>query len=420
MKSILLTVFTLVFAISLQAQFVEVSYGPSYADQVYYTFEGDETTTIASADWDLAFTAVGFQDAGIFVNEATPLGGTSLELYLAPTSTFAEIVDPNAIITAPILWNDEQNWENGAFNSIAAPGDFFDYGWGQYDQMANAVFGNAIYVLKMRDGSYKKIMIESLIFTTYTLKIADLDGANEVTVTIDKADHEDADLVYYSIETNSVLTDVPSQWDLLFTRYWTPLEDGGELVDYSLTGVLSGAGVEVAEARGVAPADAVLDDYVGSFTTTLDEIGYDWKAFSFSTGWSIDQELSYFVKLSDNTVWHINFIDFEGSSTGTTVFQKNNLGTLTSVANNEFVEAFSVFPNPVIDEATIALTLKQGGPIQMQLTNMLGQRIWASGNLNASEGFQVFTLPELGLASGHYVLSLIKDGQIVSRKITQR
>ncbi|MEN0005293.1 MAG: T9SS type A sorting domain-containing protein [Bacteroidota bacterium] len=417
MRVNLLTLLFFFTAVSLFAQdFVQVSVGPTYSNQTYYTFDGDEVVSVPNTSWDLAFTATGFQDAGVFYNEATALGGSTLELYVSPTTSFDEVVDPNTI-TTPILFNDEQSWDRGAFNSIATPGSFFDYGWGQYDQMSNSVIGSTIYVLKLRDGSYKKIMVESLIITTYNVKIADLDGANEVTLTIDKADHAGADLVYYSIETNSIVTTVPNQWDLLFTRYWTRLEDD---IDYSLTGVFSGFGVEVAEARGVTPTDADLDDFVGSFTPVLDEIGWDWKMFSFMSGWSLEGDLSYFVKLADNTVWHILFVDFEGSSTGTSVFQKFNLGMLTSVSDSDFVEEFSVFPNPVINEATVAVTLKEGGPIHLQLTNMLGQQVWTSGKIDTNGGFQVFTLPELNLAAGQYVLSLVKDGEVVSRKITQK
>lgn len=44
--------------------------------------------------------------------------------------------------------------------------------------------GNRVFVIKLRDGSYKKLMIQSFAGGTYNLKYANFDGTEEKTVAI--------------------------------------------------------------------------------------------------------------------------------------------------------------------------------------------------------------------------------------------
>ena len=395
----------------LKAQeFVEVSYGASYTDQVFFQLSDCSSTTITDSNWDIAFTTVGFQDAGIFINEAAALSGTELLLYLAPTNNFEDDINP-ADLTERLV-NDEQSWDWGAFNATRSEMNPLDYGWGLYDPVANQVNGTTVFVIQLRDGSFKKFMIESLVLTTYNFKYADLNGANELTFTLDKSDFPGTDLALFSL-TDGEAIDVPNtnEWDLFFTRYTTPLDAGdGEILEYVLTGVISGTGIEVAQADEVDPQTVDYEDYINEFSSALDIIGYDWKFFDMGTfQWIIPDDIAYFVKDRTGTVWRIVFVDFEGSSTGNAVFQKDEVGVVSSVDDPQSVfEDFTIFPNPASADVSISFSLKKAGQVNMTLLTATGQVVW-NNTIAANSGFNVANLPNRSYPAGSYVVRIEFD-----------
>ena len=79
----------------------------------------------------------------------------------------------------------------------------------------------------------------------------------------------------------------------------------------------SGVGTQVVEINDKAPAQVTEADAV-DFSTRFDVIGYDWKVFAFDGGYSIPENLSYIIRSNQGKLYHLTFIDFEGSSTGVT------------------------------------------------------------------------------------------------------
>ena len=102
-----------------------------------------------------------------------------------------------------------------------------------------------------------------------------------------------------------------------------------------------------------------------------------------------------------------------------TVFEKTFVGSVSAIGDIESAfSTFDVFPNPVIDEATIAFTLKNAGKLNLTLTSVLGQQVW-SYQTQANEGFNVVTLPNLSLTAGTYFLNLqTESGETVSKKVS--
>jgi len=424
MRIRLLTLMFVSVVISLSAQsFVQISNGSGYADQAYFRLSDDAVTPVANESWGLAFSTIGLSDAGISVNESTTsVFGQSvpeLELYLTEATDFSATIDTATL--GPRLFNDESSWENGALNGAAAPGDPFDLGWGAYNPVNHSLTGSRIFAIRLRDGSFRKFMIESMAGGVYTLRYANLDGSDEQTVQIAKDDFPDAPLALFSFETGKTLSSTGA-WDLFFGRYYTKLEDDeGNLLDYPVTGVLSAPGVEVAEAVNVDPTSVEYEAYVDSFNTRLDIIGYDWKSFDFAGGWIIANDVAYFVKTPDGRIWKLHFIDFEGSSTGVSTFEKTDLGLLSSVASphSNFAEA-SLFPNPVVNEATVAFTLKRAqNELPLQIQNLNGQMLW-SATIDAATGFNVTTLPALNLPAGMYVVTLGQGKDAVHLKMVRK
>ena len=119
------------------AQEVTVSNAPGYAEQVFYRLSDDATTTVSNDSWDIAFTTVGLQDAGIHVNESAgfQFGSTTpeIEVYAAPTNNWGNTIDENDLTER--LYNDDKTWNYGAFNHDRDESDFFDYGSVSYTHL---------------------------------------------------------------------------------------------------------------------------------------------------------------------------------------------------------------------------------------------------------------------------------------------
>ena len=413
-----LFVILLAFTVNSYAQnYAQISVGPNYTQQAFYTIENDAITTLNNETWDIAFST-NLAGAGVLINEAGALSSTAIiRLYLAPTNDFNATIDP--ITLTDSLYNIETSWEDGAFNSVADSLDPLDFGWGVYNPNTHVVNGSRVFVVQLRDGSWKKIKIESLDSGVFTFKYADLDGAYEQTQSINKSDFANSPLALFSFQSGTAVAS-PADWDLLFCRYYSSLDAGADdLIQYPVTGVLSGPGVEVAEARDINPYTVDHIPYLDSLESDLDVIGSDWKFFSLSTFmWEIDFDRAYFVKLPDNKLWKLIFLDFEGSSTGTSTIEKVDLGILSSVteAESNFKE-FGVFPNPVQTEIHFSFTLKEAQPdLPIYIINSMGQIVWQQ-IATTNRGLNVLTFQKPNLPAGVYQLMAGNGSDFLAIKI---
>ncbi len=404
---------------SIMAQDVDVSVGNLYSNQAFYTLINDETVTLENESWDLAFTT-GIDGATILYNESAKISFgdpvPELRLYLAPTNDFSDIIDSTTLIDS--LYNGETSWEDGAFNSVKDDGNPLDYGWGVLNSSTQVIEGTKVYALKLRDDSWRKIKIESLDNGVFTMRYANLDGSNETTITIDKNDFLNSPLAFFSFSAWSVVGS-PANWDLLFARYYSGLEVGGEVTQYLVTGVLSGPGIEIAQANDINPITVSYVPYLDSMETRLDVIGHDWKYFDLGEfSWVIDLQRAYFIKQPDDHLWKVVFIDFSGSSTGTSTFVKEDLGQLNTVENpaSNFVN-FGVFPNPITDDFTISFSLKkQCRDMQIHLVNSLGQVVWHK-TVDGDARLNVLNFQSPVIPSGIYQLVVGKGADLWSSKV---
>ena len=403
MKFSVIFILSLCFSPLLLAQFIQAELGADYVNQHFYNLETQENTIVDSESWDLAFTAYGFQDAGVSINEAAGLQGTALELYVAESTDFDE--DILIANLEEVIYNGDQSWDTGAFNNLGDPMNPFDYGWGAYNPGTMSVDGNKVFIVKLRDGSYKKFMIESLVVSTYNLRYADLDGSNEQTASFDKMMFPNDDVIFFSFESNGIVSLVNHNWDLLFTRYASPVADtDGTLVDYIISGVLLAPGVEAAELRDIDPTTADIADYEDAFTSQMDLIGYDWKEFDMiEFVWKVFEDLSYFVKTKSGDTYQLVFIDFEGSSTGIITFMQTAVGS-TSTQDYITSHNLSLFPNP--NNGVFQLDLGDSfetGFNSLEIYNNMGQRLFFSDASNVAS--PVFTV-NYDLDAGNYILVL--------------
>jgi len=404
------------FSILRAQENVQVSVGASYANQSFYELATNEITTIDNESWDIAFSVFGLQDAAIFVNESAASMGTENILFELSINDFQDPISDDDL-TERVL-NGELDWSNGAFNSGRDLTNPFDYGWGQYNPALNAVTGNKVYVIELRDGTKKRIQILSLEGITYNFKYADFDGSNVKEVNIDKAQFEGKHRAYFSFADETVKDLEPTKWDLYFTRYSTPIDDGtGVFLDYVVTGVLSSQGMELAEANGVDPFDAEEIDFQDDYESDLDIIGYDWKTLDFATfQWQVVEDRAYFVKTAEGAKYKLIFFDFEGSSSGVSSFEKTSLLSTSTRDIVQQEKRFKIFPNP--NNGSFNIELASIETHQKGLVNIfdLSGLIRWSSEINPNNKLQYIQVAD-HLGSGSYVLQLILDGKTSYQKI---
>jgi hypothetical protein len=408
----------------LLGQFTEISQGPGYHQQVFVDLDTRTTTAIDLTDWEIAFGVEGFSSA-IFINEGVVSSQAGsppqVELYASSATDFAT-ADTTAITER--IYNDEASWAAGALNHVATPGDPFDLGWGRYSPATQTVTGSRVFFLRGRDRVWRKLFIESLAGGVYTFRYAKADGSEEQAVTIDKADFPGKTLAYFSF-SEGVRDLEPATWDLTFTRYTTPLPDGeGNLLDYTLTGVLHNAGVRVAELSGVDPATVAVPEDLAAYSDTLDVIGHDWKAFDLNTfTWRIPTDLVYFVRRADGQTFRLQFIDFEGASTGLSVALLGDEGTVTDVADLPAgIEAATLYPNPVRTTTFVELRTHEAyDRATLAVFSATGQATGIRAVVRIAAGANRIPLDLSGLPRGHYFvrLQLGAEGVLVRPVVVQ-
>lgn len=422
-KYFILISFTFLLS-SLSAQvFQEISCGSGYNKQSYIKLSEGIQKQVNNDAWDLAFTAYGFQDAGIFINESS---GSSMgqnlpqtELYDAKTTDFNASISVDAIKDNKYL-NSEESWNFGAFNETRNTASPFDFGWGKYNPAGQRVEGDKVFVLRLRNGDFKKIKIESLIGTTYTFRYANLDGSNEIVKTINKmADSKGQKIIYFSFTSNETVDVLPTGgFDMMYGRYTSLAKDPNGTIEqqYNVTGILTGPGVQVAAAKGINPVTVSLQDYSDKFSTRTDVVGHDWKSL-VGTSWSIANDRAYFVKTADKRVWKIVFRDFEGSATGNALFEKTDLG----ISSNYDITGTEtgISPNPVNDELIISFDSKDATSKQLniEIIDQSGKVILRDTTGSFNE-FNVTTINTSNLNSGIYFVRLSNSqNQSTTKKV---
>lgn len=264
-----------------------VSIGTSYANQKWYSLQNDEQGVVPKNNWDIAFDCSGY-GSSILINSAI---GTALWNYPNADTAGWNTIDTSGISTWTKRFNSDTSWALGAFSRYRSSNPY-DVDWGIYSSITHFVTGDSLYIIKLSSGIYKKLWVQQLAGGAFTFKYADLNGSGLQNVSFFKSPYAGKNFGYYSLQNNSAVDREPlsADWDLLFTQYTAFIPS-----PYSVSGVLSNKGVKVAEVNNVANTSTYDDWSTQTYLTPINEIGYDWKAFSGS-GWTIEDSLVYFKK----------------------------------------------------------------------------------------------------------------------------
>eukprot|EP01030_Chromulinospumella_sphaerica_P034409 gene34409-biopygen13763 len=232
-------------------------------------------------------------------------------------------VDTTGLYTWTPRYNSDTSWALGAMGKYADPSNPSDLDWGVYNMTTHIVTGDSIYIIKLVNGDYKKLMIEDLTGGVYHFKFANLDGSSPVTASFDKASYSGKNFGYYSLVSNAALDREPASanWNLLFSQYTAFIPSA-----YTVTGVLANAGVSIAKVTGLPDKNTYTGYSSATFVTPINTIGYNWKTYNMSTmAYDIKDSTVFFVEVQNHDIWKVIMTGFSGSATGSSMFSKEKL-----------------------------------------------------------------------------------------------
>ena len=413
MRKTLLTCITALAGISAGAQAVNdtVSLGASYAHQVWYSLQSDEQGSAPKNNWDIAFAASGFGST-ILTNSAS---GVMLWNYPGSDASGWASVDTTGLSTWTPRYNSDTSWALGAMGRYADPSNPSDLDWGIYNMTTHIVTGDSIYIIKLVNGDYKKLMIEDLTGGIYHFKFANLDGSSPMTASLDKTSYSGKNFGYYSLVSNSALDREPvaANWDLVFTQYTAFIPSA-----YTVTGVLANAGVSIAKVTGLADKNTYIDYASASFVTPINTIGYNWKTFG-GTGYTVQDSTVFFVEVQNHDIWKVIMTGFSGSATGSSMFSKEKLYTYvpSSATGGQDLETATlvVYPNPATAGTNILYSLPHGATsCNLSVADVTG-RVVMSGSLPVSHGLQQYAIGADVLMPGLYVVTI--NSNVVTKQV---
>lgn len=396
------------------------STGAGYANQQFYKLENGLKTTAPNAEWDLGFQT-GLMTVGIHING---IAGVTLYKYpngAANNTDFANF-DTTGYTSWPQLNNNETSWDLGALNTTNNPGNQFDYGWGNYDIVSHNVVGDSLFLIKKGNNFGKLWVVSKPSNNSYIFKVGLLDNSATVTDTILCDQYSTKNLVYYSLTTFSELDREPaaSDWDLLFTRYKSFVTQPSPTY-YPVTGVLTNAGVQVAQVNGVADVANFIDTTGAGFSKNINVIGYDWKTFNGSA-FVIEDSLVYFIVTNDDQLWKVVFTGFGGSATGDCIFTKQKLTQATAIVENSAIGNVLVYPNPAngSDNVTLVYNLNKNISDAAYTVYDLAGKMVEREQINGTNGLHTQQINTSSFAPGMYLVNFTADNTTKTLKLIVR
>jgi hypothetical protein len=384
--------------------------GAGYSNEVYYSMADGIKGSVNRKLWDIAFRA-STRSASILTNDAI------VQLYTYPKSDTSgwSSVDTAGITSWATMVNSTTDWETGAFNQYQKGHP--DYGWGKYNAVTHDLTGDSLFVIVLRDGSFRKLWIEKKYSAEnkFDFRYAHLDGSGDTAVTLDCSQYVAKNFIGFSLIDGKVVDYEPvpaSTWDILFTKYAYTYPDG---VQYPVTGVLDNYDIKVNKFHPVALDFLGFDIY--KMDSTRSPIGWEWKSFN-GTSYDVVDSLVYFVENKAGNIYKLIFKEFVGSSTGRIVLQKELISLSSVQENPQSSFNLAVYPNPVVDN-TIHLVVNPGSSstIHITLSDITGHIIWNQGYAIQPNELNTLSIPGCQIPGGVYLLRVTSGTLNLSKKV---
>lgn len=285
---------------------ISMKLGEDYANVFYYNLN---TQKIVSqnlwSDWDLAFYAQADQ---YYIKLSD---GANMKAYNTQNSNFEAVtsLDPN--------WKSIVDDATGNLNNLALQ---FEIDFIKGD---STFYKPKVYVLLLGSDAlgnelgYKKFTLLYTYLNQYAIKFSNLDNSETYTSKVLK--DVTVNYVHFKFDNGGkqlLIEPDKSTWDIVFTRSTdiTITNDFTDTIfDYSVTSVL----LNQTYTRAYLEKEIAFDDIStaninnSAFTNQLNIIGYDFKAFSLTTGvYTVRKDISYVVKDINDFYYKIKFTDF--------------------------------------------------------------------------------------------------------------
>jgi hypothetical protein len=324
-------------------------------------------------------------------------------------------VDTSGLYAWKQMFNDPADWENGAFgrNATGHP----DYGWGRYNDQTHDVVGDSLFIIKLRDGSFRKLCIirKNSVNNIYYFRSAELNGTGQQDITVNCNNYPAKDFIGFSLETNLVVDYQPDKaaWDVVFTKYMSVQSNGQP---YPVTGVLNNEGTKSKKFHPVSLD--YIDFSPGAWDSTRSSVGWEWKFIDTNYVYHIVDSTVYFVRSQNAEVYKIVFSKFAGSSTGLIVFETGKVPGLGIQGKTISVEELFIYPNPAVNHVNILYSGASAAPVMLEFYDLTG-RILERRSLDTGEGN--LSLKVAGLGSGIYFVKISSsEGSVIKKVLISR
>jgi len=422
MKRILLALVPFIFiAFSTEAFNVKrdsVVMGPEYQNDVYYSFNSSITRTVVNnLNYHLAFSNMVSQDDRFYTLWLNPERAKAFVNPSQKTISWNQF-DATGSENWDELRNADTSWGKGAFSQgkEAHP----RYTWAEYKANGD-MRGDSLYLLKIYnpvttdfDIEFKLMLTQRLSNNgtrTWTFKLGKTNNSWDTTITLTDLVNSEGNFMYYDVINRKEVVREPktSDWDYVFTRYMTFTQN----LHYNVTGLLSNYNIASTSIAGDIN-DPNIDNYLSQwqYNTLINNIGFEWKLFNMNNfKYELEQNKVRIIKkdlgngLAD--FYAMQFVRFEGRTTGKIVFDYAYLGKFSSAQQLES-ETLKFYPNPTSGN----LNLQTSSDIQhLVVYNMHGQNIYEKFNPGSSLDLSFLT-------NGNYIIQVeLKNGQMVRSKM---
>lgn len=404
-----------------------VEMGAAYANDIFYSLKNGQQKSESNTNWHIAFQTLpplgANSNVSIWANHVA--GKVNVySLHLSATAKFGALTNTDTIGKV-MLYNTDTSWNFGAFNRMNDASNPFDYSWGAYNMTSHSVVGDSLYLITIDNAAYQ-VWVQEYKSTpsdsiSYRVRIADFNGNNDKTIRIyRKNGYTDRNFAYYDVVNDVIRDREPGRttWDIVFTRAIEFVAAGpGPLQPYPVTTVYSNFGVSVAEVNDLNPSTTGYDSK--PYLNDIHVIGSDWKKAPMGPGpWTMRDSAHYFIKTNNtNEYYQLHFTNFYGSSNGRAVFEKRKLGDVTSVKNiNTSVAAYSIAPNPAVNETAIMIDAKEAANTAIFVTDITG-KIVEKYTVKLNAGVNAFRINTSNYASGTYMVTIANGDWKATQKL---
>lgn len=268
----------------------QVMMGGDYGQQLFYRLRDNQVVSQnAKTAWDLGFEC-GPAGWRIMLNSARGGAAATLE-----TSDFTSVTS-----TTGADWNWDAHSGNPDSTAI-----------GDYRNTDRVILIDRGFNPQGNHTGYRKMTVLDVDENSYSVRIAELNGDDDTTLTIEKsASTNYRAFSFDNLEPVEIEPD-KTEWDLMFTQYIHLFTD--PLTPYLVTGVLINP-YETAVAKVTARAFSDIQlEHVGEYDFNFDRdiIGYNWKVYDFeSANYVVNANVSYIIQNSEGRHFKLHFIDF--------------------------------------------------------------------------------------------------------------